>query len=123
MVTTTDDGEDEYGFEFEGLKAGKNNVRFENTGEELHHAQFFPLTEGATIDQTKKFLHATGRPEGPPPVDFEKGVGTTVIDGDIAQNITLDLAAGRYAVICFFHDRDGGKSHFEDGMIEELTIE
>ncbi len=97
-------------------------MRFENTGEELHHAQFFPLKKGATIKQTTTFLSANGQPDGPPPVEFEKGVGTSVIDGDIAQNITLELAAGRYAVICFINDREGGKSHFADGMIEELTI-
>ena len=121
-VTVTDDGDDKYGFEFKGLKAGTNNVRFENTGEQLHHAQFFPLKKGATIKQTTAFLSASGQPEGPPPVDFEKGVGTSVIDGDIAQSITLDLPAGRYAVICFINDREGGKSHYQDGMIEELTI-
>lgn len=122
-VTATDDGDKEYSFEFKGLKAGTNQVRFENTGEELHHALFFPIRKGVTIDEVKKAFESEEEPDGPPPVDFEKGVGTTVIDEGIAQNITLDLAAGRYAVVCFIGDRDGGEPHVAQGMLEELTVE
>ena len=121
-VTATDDGKDEYGFEFSGLKAGTNDVRFENTGEELHHALFFPLREGVTLEQATKAFESEEPPQGPPPVDFAKGVGTSVIDGDIAQNIKLDLPAGRYAVVCFISDREGGKPHVAQGMIEELEV-
>ena len=48
-LTATDDGggdEGEYGFEFKGLKAGKLEVRFENAGEQLHHALLFPIARG-----------------------------------------------------------------------------
>ena len=123
-ITATDEGTDTdtktYGFEFKGLKAGTNEVRFENTGDQLHHALFFPIIGKKTIEDVEK---AFASESGPPPVDFEKGVGTTVIDGGIAQNITLDLPAGRYAVICFLSDRKGGKSHAEQGMLEEFTVE
>jgi len=124
-VTATDEGTDTddktYSFEFKGLKAGVNEVRFENTGDQLHHALFFPIIKDTTtIEDVKK---AFASESGPPPIDFEKGVGTTVIDGGIAQNITVDLPAGRYAVICFISDRKGGKSHAEQGMLQELTVE
>lgn len=122
-VTATDDGKEEYGFEFKGLKAGTNLVRFENTGKELHHALFFPLRKGATIKDAIAAFASEEEPKGPPPVDFENGVGTTVIDGGIAQNIELDLKAARYAVICFIQDRKGGKPHVAEGMIDELTVE
>jgi hypothetical protein len=125
-VTATDEGEGEdktYDFEFTGLKAGTNEVRFENTGDELHHALFFPMREGVTIKEVEDAFAAEEEPEGPPPVDFAKGVGTTVIDGDIAQNISLDLEAGRYAVVCFISDREGGPPHAAKGMLEELTVE
>ncbi len=126
-VTTTDSDTDtndkKYGFEFEGLKAGVNQVRFENTGEQLHHALFFPIAKGKTIKDAEAAFASDKPPSGPPPVDFASGVGTTVIDGGIAQNIALELKAGTYAVICFLSDRDGGKSHVEDGMIKELTVE
>jgi hypothetical protein len=125
-LTATDDGggdEGDYGFEFKGLKAGHNEVRFENTGEQLHHALLFPIARGKTIKDVEEAFAAEEEPEGPPPVDFEKGVGTTVIDGGIAQNISIDLPAGSYAVVCFLSDRKGGKSHAEEGMLKELTVE
>jgi len=122
-LTATDDGDKEYGFEFKGLKAGPNEVRFENTGEELHHAIMLPLNKGATIDDAEAAFASDAPPKGPPPVDFEGLIGTQVIDGGIAQNIELDLKAGKYAVICFIQDREGGMPHVSKGMIDELTVE
>jgi len=125
-VTATDEGQGEdkeYDFEFAGLKAGANEVRFENTGDELHHALFFPMRRGVTIKQVEDAFAAEGEPEGPPPVDFENAVGTSVIDGGIAQNISLDLKAGKYAVVCFISDREGGPPHAAKGMLKELTVE
>ena len=112
-----------YGFRLEGLKAGTNHVHFQNTGAELHHALFFPMRKGATLDQAEQLFTSSKTPSGPPPIDFAKAVGTKVIDAGIEQNITLELPAGRYAVICFVSDRKGGKSHVEKGMIEEATVE
>ena len=125
-VTATDEGEGEdktYDFEFAGLKAGTNELRFENTGDELHHALFFPMRQGATIKEVEEAFAAEEEPEGPPPLDFENAVGTAVIDGGIAQNVSLDLKAGKYAVVCFISDREGGEPHAAKGMLKELTVE
>jgi hypothetical protein len=125
-ITATDEGEGDdktYDFQFEGLKAGTNQVRFENTGEELHHAIILPMRKGATIKEVEEAFMAEEEPEGPPPVDFMKGQNTTVIDGGIAQNISLDLDAGKYAVVCFISDRKGGEPHAAKGMLKELTVE
>ena len=113
----------EYGFEFEGLKAGTNQVRFENTGQELHHAVMFPINQGKTFEDVTAAFTSDGPPQGPPPVDFDKAFHTQVIDGGIAQNIELDLQPGSYAVVCFIQDRKGGKPHVAQCMIAELTIE
>lgn len=119
-ITALDKGDKDYGFAFKGLKAGTNQVRFENTGKQLHHALFFPLQKGATLADLRTFLKSDGK--GEPPLDFAKGVGTTVIDGGVAQNVELDLTAGNYAVLCFIPDRKGGKSHADKGMVEELVV-
>ena len=125
-VTAIDEGDGkdkEYGFEFEGLRAGKNQVRFENTGDELHHAIFFPMAKGATVDKVLEFFKSDGESGGPPPVNFEKGFGTAVIDAGTAQNISFEVTRGRYAVVCFIGDREGGEPHVVNGMLEELTVE
>jgi uncharacterized protein (DUF2141 family) len=112
----------EYGFEFKGLKAGRNNVRFENTGKELHHAVMFPISKGKTFADAKASFTSDKEPTGPPPVDFANGLSTQVIDGGIAQNLELDLKAGSYAVVCFIQDRKGGAPHVAKGMINELVV-
>ncbi|MGH2900672.1 MAG: hypothetical protein ACRDMZ_18500 [Solirubrobacteraceae bacterium] len=124
-LTATDDGggdDGEYGFEFKGLKAGTNQVRFENAGKQLHHAIMFPISQGKTFADAKAAFTSDEEPTGAPPVDFANGLSTQVIDGDIAQNITFDLKAGSYAVICFIQDRKGGKPHVAKGMIDELVV-
>lgn len=93
-LTATDDGGDdegEYGFKFKGLKAGHNEVRFENTGEQLHHALLFPIARGKTIKDAEAAFTADGPPKGPPPVEFDTVISTGVIDGGIAQNLTIFL--------------------------------
>lgn len=112
----------DYSYEFKGLKAGTNQVRFENTGKELHHAIMFPINQGKTLADAKALFASDGPPKGPPPVDFDNGLGTQVIDGGIAQNIELDLKAGSYAVVCFIQDRAGGAPHVAKGMINELVV-
>lgn len=121
-ITATDKGDKGYRFTSEGLKAGANEVRFENTGKQLHHALLFPYAKGATLADVKKFAKSTGNSGGPPPFDFENGDGTSVIDGGIAQNVELDLKAGKYVLLCFIQDRKGGKPHVAKGMLTELDI-
>jgi len=115
------DGDKDYRFAFKGLKAGKNQVRFQNTGKELHHALLFPYNKGATLADVKKFVAAEGE-SGPPPFDGEKGTGTAVIDGGIAQNVELDLRAGKYVALCFIPDREGGAPHVAKGMLGEVEV-
>ena len=114
---------EDYSFSAEGLTAGANTVRFENTGEELHHAILFPINEGVEFSEVEEAFSSEEPPEGPPPVDFENQAGTAVIDGGVAQNVEFDLQAGRYAALCFIQDREGGPPHVAKGMISELTVE
>lgn len=113
----------DYDFQAEGLRAGRNVVRFENTGEELHHAILFPINEGVPFEDVREAFSSEEGPDGPPPVDFAGEQGTTVIDGGVAQNVELELQAGRYAALCFIQDREGGPPHVAMGMIAELEVE
>jgi plastocyanin len=48
---------EDYTFTGEGLKAGTNKVKFENTGpDQIHHAQLFPIAEGSTFEEAAAFL-------------------------------------------------------------------
>lgn len=112
----------DYSFVTEGLKQGTNRFVLKNTGDELHHTLAFPITEGATLAKVREFLLSEGAPEGPPPLDFEGGVGTAVLDGGREQIAELEFQAGRYALICFITDRAGGPPHVAKGMLREIEI-
>ena len=122
-VETKDVRKDEYEFVTSGLKAGTNNLTFDNTSEEIHHVLAVPMRGTATLAQVKKFFATMGEAPGPPPVDFEKASGTAVLDGKRKETTRLELQKGRNVLICFLTDRDGkGKSHTEEGMLQEVDI-
>lgn len=117
-----DAGEHEHGFETTGLKAGRNMLLFDNRSDEIHHAVLAPIIGDTTLEQVEEALASEGPPEGPPPVDFENAVITSVLDGKTEEVTELELRAGRYALLCFLSDREGGKPHVAEGMIEEVMV-
>ena len=113
----------EYGFETKGLKAGKNVVEFAVAGKELHHFLLFPLMAGKTIEDAKAAFTSDKPPAGPPPVDFDRGQGSQVLEKSEGNILTeVNLSAGRWAMICFMNDRVGGPPHIMKGMITEVVI-
>jgi len=112
----------EYSFTASGLKAGKNEVEFDNAGKELHHVIAFPYAEGADFAAVKKAFSEMGEPSGPPPVDFEGITASAVLEGGTKQVAELDLKRGKYALVCFVSDRKGGPPHVAKGMITEAVV-
>ena len=45
-----------------------------------------------------------------------------MIDGGAKQAVELELKAGKYALVCFVPDRQGGPPHAAKGMISEATV-
>jgi hypothetical protein len=113
----------DYNFVTDGLKAGANRFLLSNTGKEIHHTLIVPIEEGANFGDVREFLTTEGQPSGPPPVDFSQLTGTSALDGGREQIAELELAAGRYAFLCFITDRAGGPPHVAKGMLREVTIE
>jgi hypothetical protein len=114
---------EDYGFITEGLAAGVNRIRFDNTGKERHHILAIPYAKGATLEDVKAFATGNAAPDGPPPVDFSRTVATAVLEGGDSQITELDLAPGKYAFVCFISDRAGGPPHAALDMIVEVEIE
>lgn len=83
------------------------------------------INDGETIADVKGkefFMTEGGPPSGPPPVDFEGGFGTAVLDGGAKEVADVELKAGRYAFVCFIPDRAGGPPHIAKGMLQEIEI-
>ena len=122
-IVGEDEGREKHEFTVSNLRPGKNELTFDNRGKEVHHVVGFPFRGNATLAEVEKALAEEGEPSGPPPVDFEKGFSTATVNGKRKLTTEVTLVKGRYALICFLTDRDGkGKSHFEDGMIEEVNV-
>jgi hypothetical protein len=114
----------DYTFTASGLKAGTNDIEFDNAGKELHHLIAFPYRTGTKLADVKNaFMEEEGESSGPPPVDFEGGSGTAVLEGGTKQVARLSLKRGKYALVCFVSDRKGGPPHVAKGMLVEATVE
>lgn len=112
----------EYSFDVPELSAGTQRLTYVNDGEELHHVVAVPIADGATIADVEAFFGSEEEPEGPPPLDFEGGDYTGVLDGGTSMVTELELEAGEYAFICFINDRAGGPPHFTKGMLQGITV-
>lgn len=112
----------EYAFTVEGLRPGRNVVRFENTGNQLHHAVLLPVTDPsastADIARSLRASLATSKL----PVDRNGVVGTAVLDPGEAQQVTLQLKAGPWVAVCFISDRTGGEPHLAKGQITKFRV-
>lgn len=111
----------EYGFRVSGLSARENTIEFSNTGEEPHHVIAAPYAPGATLAEVREAFGSAKR-GGEPPLDFENAVSTARIDGGATQVTELDLQPGKYALLCFVSDRDGGPPHVAQGMLAQATV-
>jgi hypothetical protein len=117
-------GDDEFEFLPSNLKAGTNRMTFDNTSDEIHHVLALPLVGSSTLADVKKFLATQGKASGPPPVEFDKGSNTAVLDGTRKEITTIKLKRGRNVLICFLTDRDGkGKPHFQEGLLKEVNVQ
>jgi len=109
----------EYGFKPVDVKSGDNQVLFKNIGTQLHHIIYSPITGDATVADIKEYIKTES---GPPPFNFDSGSNTAVLEGGTEQLVNLELKPGRYALICFVSDREGGPPHALKGMVGELDV-
>jgi hypothetical protein len=117
-VTAEEKGEDEYAWDISGLKAGKNQITFNAEGEKALHLIIAVPLKGKVppLSQIKKEIGKNGPP--PSYIDFEGGVqSTAVLDGGKSQTTPLNLKSGEYLFFCPLTDRDGGKSHDQEGLL------
>lgn len=121
-VVTQSEGH--YKFQASGLTAGATKVLFENASDAdvVHHVVAFPLNAGKTVADVKKLLDSNGPPAGAPPIDFAKATGTEPIDGKQSIVTTLNLTTGHYVLVCFLNDRDELKPHYQQGLLQEVTV-
>lgn len=99
------------------IPEGLTTVHFINHGTQLHHATFVRLENGHTMAD----LMAAMKKPGPPPswAVFDGGPNA-VVPGD-SSNITQDLEAGNYVMLCLVPGPDG-VPHMMKGMERAFTV-
>ena len=122
-ITGEQTGKDKYAWQIAGLKSGVNRVEFTSKGKSsIHLAGAFKIKGNAnpSLDEIKKALQSNGPP--PSYVEQTSLVQTAALDGGKSLTTSLTLTPGRYVFFCPLTDRDGGKPHFLEGMLKEVTV-
>lgn len=109
-------------FDFAGpdtIAPGFTTIRMVNKGPQEHHLILARLAEGKTLDTLMAFFQKT--PNDVPPFATWRGAANVVLAGD-STGSTVDLAEGRYALLCFIPDPADGAPHVVKGMTRELIV-
>lgn len=99
------------------LTAGHHVIRFENTSDQLHEVWMAKLAPGKTMDDVMAFIQSM---KGDVPVTTSSGV-TDITKGQSVQ-VSMDLEAGEYILLCFVPDKSDGQPHFVHGMSKTITV-
>jgi hypothetical protein len=122
-VTAASPSDDKFKWETSGLRAGRNTITFNSEGEKAVHVLIaVPITGKAPpVGQIEKELASNGPP--PPYADVNESQSTALVDGGASQTATITLKKpGKYIFFCPLTDRDGGKPHFEEGLLSVEDI-
>jgi hypothetical protein len=123
-VSANKTGKDKYAWAISGLKAGANTVTFNSKGSDALHLIGAVPVKGKVPPLAKIRSDFAKLGNGPPPPYFTKSPPqfTAALDGGESQTLTLDLKPGNYVFFCPLTDRDGGKSHDQEGLLKTVTV-
>jgi uncharacterized cupredoxin-like copper-binding protein len=122
-ITAANPSKDKFKWEINGtLKAGANNVTFVSKGKDsIHFIGAFRVIGNPSKAEILKGLASNG----PPPkfVDQTSFNTTAILDGGKSQTTPLALAKpGTWVLFCPLSDRDGGKSHDQEGLLTTVQV-
>lgn len=98
--------------------AGLTTLRMHADGKALHHVQLVRFDAGHTFDE---YLAALRAGEGPPPAWAHSVGGVNGADPGSAQETSVPLEPGEYALICFIPNEQG-VPHAMLGMMKRIVV-
>ena len=122
-VVANETGKDQFAWDISGLHTGENDITFDSKGDKALHLIIAVPVKGTAppVDQIKADLSKNGPP--PPYADVQDAQSTAILDGGLSQTTKLNLQKpGQYIFFCPLTDRDGGKPHFEEGLLKVETV-
>jgi len=100
------------------VKAGLVSITLENEGQEPHHVQLARLNDGVSVEKFQAALQQS--PEAALSLVTWAG-GPGVIDFGGSQEVTMELVAGTYMLLCFIPSPDG-VPHLAKGMVASFEV-
>jgi hypothetical protein len=124
-VVANEVGKDKFAWDLSGLHSGQNDITFEAKGDEALHLIIAVPVNGTAppLSQIQSDFAKAGH--GPPPsyLDFKDAQSSAILDGGLSQTTKLNLQKpGQYIFFCPLTDRDGGKSHDQEGLLKVATV-
>lgn len=99
------------------LVSGRQRITVRNAAAQVHEVFLVRLDDGRTPADVVAWVH---EPKGPPPgMPFG---GTTGIASGGENIVSVDLAPGEYALLCFVPDAKDGRMHVMHGMMKQVTV-
>lgn len=111
---------DEYSFDGtpRRLTTGEHRFQLRNTGDEPHEMVIVRLGDGiSSVDEVLAL------PEEEAMTKVEVIGQAQAGPGSKSEMLTVNLDAGRYALLCFIPTGDGGPPHFEHGMKADFVVQ
>jgi hypothetical protein len=102
------------------IPAGVTTLHLTNTGKEPHQANLIRLDSGKTYADMMTGMKNM-KPGSPPPGWVVMAGGPNAVVANGAADVTVNLAAGNYAIVCFIPDAKG-VPHAQKGMTHALTV-
>ena len=124
-VTADETGKDQFAWQISGLHTGQNDITFDSKGDKSLHLIIAVPVNGTAPPLSKIKSDFAKAGSGPPPsyLDFNNAQQTAILDGGLSQTTKLNLQKpGQYIFFCPLTDRDGGKSHDQEGLLKVETV-
>jgi hypothetical protein len=122
-VVADEVGKDKFAWDISGLKSGKNQITFDSKGKDALHFIIAAPLKGA-VPPLSKIKSDLGQNAPPPPyIDLNNAQSSAVLDGGLSQTTSLTLKKpGQYLFFCPLTDRDGGKTHDQEGLLKVVDV-
>ena len=102
-------------------RPGTHTIKVTNSGEQDHEVVMVQLPPDKSIQDFLDFFAPDAEPQGPPP-GLPVG-GVQPIAGGAEVFFDIELAAGKYGIVCFVDDPESGAPHFALGMVSEFEVQ
>ena len=99
------------------IRAGLTTVRMQTGGKEMHQISIFRIDSGKTVAD----VNAAMKNPNAPPAWFKEVAGVNAPAPGLAAEVTMNLDAGNYMLLCFIPSPDG-VPHVAKGMVKPLTV-